>query len=194
MLTAVTGGIGSGKSVVCRMLRVMGYEVYDCDSRAKSLVDGDRSLQRRIMEEVCREAVDISSGVIDRRLLGEIVFNDVSKLAVLNSIVHSAVRSDIKRWHSSHAGKILFIETAILYQSGLDLMVDAVWEVCAPQELRKSRVMGRDALSEGEIAARMRSQDSYACERRHARITRLVNDGINPLLPQVSDALDKIIQ
>ena len=77
VLTAVSGGIGSGKSVVCAVLRAMGYQVYDCDSRARMLMDNDKAIVARIADEVARDAVDVA-GAIDRRRLADIVFNDVA--------------------------------------------------------------------------------------------------------------------
>ena len=121
MLIAVTGGIGAGKSVVCRVLRTMGYPVFDCDSEAKALMDADCDIKRRIAIEIDESAV--CCGNIDRRRLAEIVFADVAKLEILNSIVHGAVRQRIAEWEQTLAGRLLFVETAILFPSGLNRLV-----------------------------------------------------------------------
>ncbi|MDE6436166.1 MAG: dephospho-CoA kinase, partial [Muribaculaceae bacterium] len=92
-LIAITGGIGSGKSVVSRVLRAMGYPVYDCDSQAKAIMDADAEIHRRLCSEI--DAAVVTDGVIDRKRLAEIVFNDKAKLAVLNAIVHSAVKAHL---------------------------------------------------------------------------------------------------
>lgn len=131
-LIAICGGIGSGKSVVCRIVAAMGHEVYDCDSRAKEIMDCSAEIKNAIACRVHREAI-APDGSIDRRRLGEIVFSDAEALARLNSIVHAAVREDLALWAARRPGKLLFVETAILYQSGLDAMVDEVWDVEAPQ-------------------------------------------------------------
>lgn len=180
---AVTGGIGSGKSVVCRVLSAIGHEVYDCDSQAKRLMDESpeikAALQRRIHPDV------VTDGIIDRRLLSSIVFNDSDKLAMLNSIVHAAVRSDIAHWIDSHEGEgMLFIETAILYQSGLDKMVDEVWEVTAPDSVRIERVMRRNGLAESEVRARIDSQ-AFEPAEPHKVVRAIVNDGCQSLLEQI---------
>ena len=120
MLIAVTGGIGAGKSVVCRVLRAMGYPVFDCDSEAKALMDADCDIKRRIAIEIDESAV--CGGSIDRRRLAEIVFADAEKLEILNSIVHGAVRQRIAEWAQTLAGRLLFVETAILFQSGLNYL------------------------------------------------------------------------
>ena len=120
-LTAITGGIGSGKSVVSRILRVLEYPVYDCDSRAKALMDADVIIKQQIIHDIDRETI-AADGTIDRRRLASIVFADAEKLAALNAIVHSAVRLDIQRWAEDCGNSHAFVETAILFQSGLNYM------------------------------------------------------------------------
>lgn len=180
-LIALTGGIGSGKSVVARMLRAMGYEVYDCDSRAKAIMDADPAIRARIADEVAADAV--TGDMIDRRRLAEVVFSDPQSLCRLNSIVHGAVRSDITSWAASRS--TAFVETAILYQSGIDRMVDQVWEVVAPVPLRLRRAMQRDAADAEAVRARIDAQDSFIPEHQHPVCRQIVNDGVMPLLPQL---------
>lgn len=186
LCVAITGGIGSGKSVVIRMLTAMGYPVYDCDSRAKSLMDCSPAIKRKIAEEISAESVG-TDGVIDRSVLADVVFRDSEKLQRLNSAVHDAVRQDIDSWRSGRT--LSFVETAILYQSGLDRMVDEVWEVIAPRELRIERVMARSGLSREQVAQRMAVQDSYEIETLHPNSFELINDGDCALLPQVESLL-----
>lgn len=180
-LIALTGGIGSGKSVVARMLRTLGYEVYDCDSRAKAIMDADPSIRARIAAEVCSEAVVGDS--IDRPRLAKVVFSDADALCRLNSIVHGAVRADISSWASSR--DVAFVETAILYQSGIDRMVSEVWEVVAPMELRLLRAMQRDNAPAESVRARIEAQDAFTPESLHPVRREIVNDGVVPLLPQL---------
>lgn len=184
-LIAISGGIGSGKSVVAAMLRAMGHEVYDCDSRAKKIMDSDSAIISRIASEVCAEAV--VCGSIDRRRLAEVVFSDAHALSRLNSIVHGAVRSDIARWASDRS--LAFVETAILYQSGLDRMVSEVWQVIAPLSLRLGRAMRRDNASEQAVRARIATQDSHIPVRVHPCVREIVNDEVEPLLPQLLSLL-----
>lgn len=186
-LIALTGGIGSGKSVVARMLRAMGYEVYDCDSRAKAIMDADPSIRARIAGEVCAEAV--VGHTIDRPLLAKVVFSDSRALSRLNDIVHGAVRADISSWAGS--GEIAFVETAILYQSGIDRMVSEVWEVVAPVALRLSRAMQRDGATARSVKARIDAQDTYTPQSLHPVRKEIVNDGVVPLLPQLLTLLSE---
>ena len=184
-LIAVTGGIGAGKSVVCRILGAMGYEVYDCDSRARALMDASPSIKNVIAGEICPEAVD--GDRIDRRRLSEGVFSDRELLEKLNSAVHGAVRHDIEQWRLNR--RTAFVETAILYQSGLDRMVDEVWEVVAPEDLRIRRVMARSGLMPDEVRCRIESQ-RIDVTRPHACLRTVVNDDVLPLLPQIESLLD----
>lgn len=156
-IIAITGGIGSGKSIVSRILRILQYPVYDCDSRAKALMDTDMRIKERIRLEIAEEA--IFQGNIDRRILAEKVFADEAKLRILNSICHTAVRADIQQWSQRHGNSpLLFVETAIMFTSGLNSDVDAEWRVTAPAEMRIQRVIARNGLPRTQIEARMDSQ------------------------------------
>ena len=101
MLIAISGGIGSGKSIVARMLVAMGYDIYDCDSRARRLIDENISIKKAISDNLgaCCIAGD---GRLDRKVVGDIVFNNPDKLALLNSITHAAIREDIALWHKNN--------------------------------------------------------------------------------------------
>lgn len=199
-LIAIAGGIGSGKSVVSRILRIMGYRVYDCDSRAKELMGQSEEMKSRIKEEVFSNAVTLSpSGTlqIDRKALAKAVFSDTRKLNRLNEIVHGAVKHDVEQWRETNGacGKPLFVETAILYTSGMDQMVDGVWMVEAPMQIRLLRAMGRDNATKEEIAARINKQHSEevkAAAWPHTHTSIIINDGIFPLLPQITGLLAEL--
>lgn len=186
-LIAVTGGIGSGKSVVCNVLRTLGYPVYDCDSRAKALMDADQEIKRRIASEITPSAID-ADGRIDRKALSRIVFNDADKLNTLNAIVHSAVRADLRAWRKALKCDVCFVETAILYQSGLDREVEAVWEVTAPVDVRIARVQKRSGLTADEVRARIASQ-SFTPPTLHPLTYPIINDGRTSLLQQIAALL-----
>ena len=189
-LIAITGGIGSGKSTVSHALEAMGFIVYDCDSQAKRLTDCSPEILSRIAAEISPTALN-DDGTLNRKALADIVFNDSSSLGCLNAIVHSAVLNDIRQWIECHRNSqaLLFIETAILYQSGLDKLVDEVWHVEAPKNIRLTRVMQRNNLIAEEVEARINAQDSFRPEELHPRIFTILNDNTAALLPQIKSLL-----
>lgn len=185
-VTAITGGIGSGKSIVSRILRIMGYEVYDCDSEAKLLMDSSTDIKDALVAEFGESVV--GEGRINRQELSKIVFGDDNKLRKLNEIVHSHVKEHLSKWISSRRENA-FVETAILYQSGLDKFVDEVWEIMAPKEIRLLRAISRDNSSEEMIQKRIDAQDSFVPSSRHTNVYQIINDGDIAVLPQVLSLL-----
>lgn len=188
-IVVISGGIGSGKSMLCSILRAMGYEVYDCDSRAKSIMDSDAGIKRVIAEQICPDAV--VDGVINRQRLAEVVFTDEELLNILNEAVHTAVKYDIMQWAEKR--NPAFVETAIMYQSGLDRVASQVWEVTAPREVRIDRVMLRSGLSREAVEQRMAVQDGYIPEHIHPVVYPVVNDGEAALLPQVEALINQLL-
>ena len=133
-IIAITGGIGSGKSIVSRVLRAHSYTVYDCDSEAKRLMDIDTDIHDKLNKLIHPQAV--VDRRINRPLIAEIVFSSDEKLSLLNSIVHHAVIEDLRRINVGELPhNILFIETAILYQSHIDEMASAYRTRHAAQRL-----------------------------------------------------------
>lgn len=189
MLTAISGGIGCGKTIVSRIVIAMGYPVYDCDSRATEIMNTDPEIKRSIAEDIHPDCVR-ADGMIDRKRLSEIVFSDYEALQRLNAIVHGAVRKDLASWYGEQGDVCAFVETAILYQSGIDRMVDEVWEIDAPLDLRVERVMARNGFSREHVLARISSQESFEVQERHSNVRIISNDSISPLLPQIERALN----
>ena len=154
----ITGGIGAGKSTLCDILRDMGVAVYDSDSRAKQLMSDDEAL-RDALVEAFGSGVYTSEG-LDRGYLARCVFGDAEALQRLNGIVHPAVIRDFETWAEAQEGDYVVLESAILFESGLDSRVDAVVAVMAPEELRVERAMQRDGASREDILRRIRNQMS----------------------------------
>lgn len=161
-MIVIAGGIGAGKSVVSRVLRLRGAGVYDCDSRARILMDESRNIVSQMIEYLGEEVVD-ADGKIDRKATAEIIFSDTEKRRWLNSVVHRAVRDDISAWCASDASNI-YVESAIPAESGLLEMTSEVWYVDASEEERVERVMTRSGLSAEEVRRRISSQ-RYELER-----------------------------
>lgn len=156
-LVAISGGIGSGKSVVSDVLRVMGFPVYDCDAMAKSLMDNSPEIKAKL-KEVFGDSV-VQDGIIDRKQLAGLVFGNGAALEQLNGIVHPAVVNDVLMWYSAQKSSLSFVETAILKESGLVDVVDAVLAVCADKETRISRVERRNGLTRKAVLDRMAMQN-----------------------------------
>lgn len=183
-LIAITGGIGSGKSVVAQLLHVMGYEVYDCDSRAKQLMTTSASLRERLIGAFGSEVY--SGAAINREALAAKVFADKNQLAKLNSIVHPAVISDIGEWADKRSNSdLLFVETALLRESGVDRLTDDVIVVTAPIELRIERVMKRNNATREQVEARIKAQGNFDFPKAMV----VINDDVTPIIPQLINLL-----
>lgn len=188
-MIVLAGGIGSGKSVVARILRLKGFGVYDCDFEAKRLMNSDKELMGEV-EKIAGETV-YADGKLDRKKLASIIFSDETKRRRINSVVHSAVRRDVERWLAKDAGNI-FVETAIAAESGIDLLADAVWIVWADERVRIARVEMRDGRAEDEILKIIQSQAEE--EKRILKCGREVvminNNPDSQLLAQIDKALE----
>ena len=155
---AICGGIGSGKSTVCRMFAERGVAHYDSDSRAKALMNESAELHEALVAEFGEECYE--GGVLNRTYLAAKVFGSDEQLAKLNSIVHPAVKDDFLRWAEEQEGDYCIVETAILFESGFDALVDQKVAILAPQPLRVMRAMERDGATKEQIEARIKAQMS----------------------------------
>ena len=185
-IVAIVGGIGSGKSLVSRVLRLLGYEVYDCDSRAKALMNTSPIIKRQLIDAF-GEDVFTSDGTVNRQVLAQIIFSNKAALERVNAIVHPQVIADILRTADVVSQQPLFVETAIPHQSGIDGLAHSLWLVDAPIDVRIARVIARDGASRSQVVARINSQDfSQLC---NPHIHRIVNDGSLALIPQITKLL-----
>ena len=155
---AVCGGIGSGKSTICRMFAERGVAHYDSDSRAKALMNESAELRAALIAEFGEECYE--GGELNRAYLASKVFGSEEQLAKLNSIVHPAVKADFQRWAEEQEGDYCILETAILFESGFDALVDQKVAILAPQPLRVMRAMERDGATKEQIEARIKAQMS----------------------------------
>ena len=184
---AITGGIGSGKTLISKILLSLGYYIYNCDVMAKTIMDNNNSIKIALVKDIDKSVIN-SDNSINRKRLAEIVFNDPLKLEQLNKIVHKFVKDDIKNWIIANKlknnKKPIFIETAILYQSGIDKLVDEVWEVVASEETRINRVIKRNGISRNEIKSRISSQQFEPSQKHYN--TKIINNDLNyPVLAQI---------
>jgi dephospho-CoA kinase len=186
MIIGITGGIGSGKSVIAKQLRKMGYSVYDTDSEAKRIIVEDATVREQMTalfgEEVYKD------GVYQTALVAQQVFADKNLLVKLNAIVHPAVKADIiSKFRSlgvlseplKRDSGLFFIECAILFQAGFDVLCDKVVAVTAPEDIRLERVIARDHSDMNKARARMRAQEAEKDLQRADIVIN--NDGTTPI-------------
>ena len=185
-LIAITGGIGSGKSVVARIVNVMGFGVYDCDSRAKALMTEDAGVREQLVEAFGKDIYH-DDGSLNRQHLSSIAFADERALGRLNAIVHPATARDMLQWgrrQSDLGAKAAFVETALLRTAGLDRLVDEVWHVTAPDDIRVARVMVRSGLTAEQVRERMSAQSIEDTVAPGEQV--IVNDNTAAVLPQIN--------
>ena len=188
----ITGGIGSGKTMVSHILKAMGYPIYNADLEARLIIDTNPEVIEQIK---LLFGNDIYVGEkLDRAKVSSLVFNDNSLLQSLNSIVHPAVAQHFNIWKKRHNNvKLTFKEAAIIFESGAYKQVDAVVAVVAPQELRINRVCQRDGVTPEQVLQRMANQLSD--EELVAKSDFvLINDSIRLLLPQVTELISKVLK
>ena len=154
----ITGGIGSGKSTVCDILREFDVAVYNSDVRAKELMMESVSLRQALVERFGEEVYNAEG--LNRAYLAQRVFGSTSELEALNAIVHPAVMADFDAWAEAQQGNYVVLESAILFEAQLENRVDVVVSVMAPESLRVERAMQRDGASREQIVARIKAQMS----------------------------------
>lgn len=183
----ITGGIGSGKSTVCRIFHeVLGVPIFYADIWAKKLIQFDPELRAGIID-LFGPGAYLENGDYNRPYVANIAFSDSAKLAALNALVHPAVEAESLDWHQrqSELGAPYTIkEAALLVESGGYRHLDFLIVVTAPEDLRIQRVIERDGITEEQVRARMRGQLPETDKLNLADFV-IVNDGMELLLPQV---------
>jgi dephospho-CoA kinase len=180
----ITGGIGSGKSTVCRIFAVLGIPIYDADSQAKQLMTTDPELRQDIAK-LLGDAAYLPDGTLNRAYISSRVFGNPELLAQLNGLVHPAVGRHSLQWREAqHGTPYTLYEAALLMESGGYKRMDKLIVVTAPLESRIERVILRDGLSRQEIEARMARQ--WPEEQKIAAADFLIhNDNQTGLIAQV---------
>lgn len=178
----LTGGIGSGKSTVANVFRVLNVPVFEADAEGRRLLKEDTAVGAAVRDRFGPTV--FRDGLIDRAALGAIVFNDKQALADLNGIIHPAVRASFNTWASEQTAPYVVMEAAILAETGNHKAFDRILVVTAPEELRIRRVMERDGVEAEAVQARMSNQLSD--DERNALADHLIeNDDRHLVIPQV---------
>lgn len=156
MKIGITGGIGSGKTSVCRVFNVLGIPVYSADTEAKRIMSSDSDIMEKV-RKIARKDV-YSTGTLDRIELAKLIFNDQSILKQINRIVHPVVFENFKAWTKTIIADYVILEAAILFESDASGVVDKTILVVAPVEQRIERVIRRNNLTKEQVLERIRNQ------------------------------------
>ncbi|MDR1116000.1 MAG: dephospho-CoA kinase [Tannerella sp.] len=182
----ITGGIGSGKSVVSSLIAMNGIPIYTADTESKRLSDSSPVIRRKLVA-LYGNSLYVNN-VLDRKRLASIIFSDEKALKSVNEIIHPVVQKDFQAWIKQQKTNICVIESAILFESRFDKIVDITLLVYAPVGLRLTRVMERDGANEADIMKRMNRQMPDELKRKQADFV-IINDEVEALLPQVDQFL-----
>ncbi|MDE7377633.1 MAG: dephospho-CoA kinase [Paraprevotella sp.] len=183
----ITGGIGSGKSFVCRLLAERGVPVYSCDEEAGRLMENHPCI-REALTDLLGEEIYTGEGRLNKPLLAAWLFASSGHAEQVNAIVHPVVKRDFVAWAQRQTVPVVAVESAILFEAGMDTLVDRVLLVDAPREVRLRRTMLRDGATREQVEHRMNCQMPDEERRLRARDI-LYNDGRNDLKQEVERLL-----
>jgi dephospho-CoA kinase len=185
----ITGGIGSGKSYVSRIIKSMGFPVYHSDESAKLLMESNQEIKEGL-QLLFGESI-YEKGELNKNKLAELIFESPELREKVNALVHPNVRADFAQWASNQSKEIVFNEAAILFETGANTNFDATILVIAPEAIRIDRVMKRENCSRALVLKRIQSQWSDEQKSGLANF-QIINDSVSPLLIQVEKVLEKI--
>ena len=190
VIVGITGGIGSGKTFVCQILRAMGYPVFFSDQEAKNIIMHNRTVKQQITELFGTYSY-LNDGQLNRKHLSNQIFNNKDLLAQMNQIVHPAVRAAFKDWTNQQTSTVVFNEAAIIFETGIYKNYDHVVLVTASKNTKLNRIQKRDNASLEDIEKRMNAQ--WTDEQKTPLTSFTINnDDDVMLLPQINGILEKI--
>ena len=192
MKIGLTGGIGSGKSVVAKVFNSLGVPVYHADERAKQLMQNEQQIIDQLIRILGKDIYQ--EGRLNRKKMASIIFSKPDLLKQVNEIVHPFVLKDFEGWAEKQFNKpYVLAEAAILFESGMHKTIDYTIAVAAPEELRITRIMNRDGVSREQVQQRMNNQ---LPEKEKIKMAGFViyNDDTQFVLPQVLKIHDELIK
>ncbi len=189
MKLGITGGIGSGKTSVCRVFNVLGIPVFSADPEARKVMSADKKIIKSINEIAGRNIYP--GGNLDRMALASLIFNDQESLRRVNELVHPVVFDNYIRWAEEQTTPYVIMEAAILFESGANKLVDRVATIIAPLEERISRVIFRNKLTKEQVMERIKNQmtDEERIKRSDYVINNSENEMIIPVILQIHEDL-----
>lgn len=189
----ITGGIGSGKTTVCKIFEVLGVPIYYADDRAKEIVNTDRNVIREV-KGLFGDDIYLSDGKLNRKRVADIVFNFPELLEQYNAIIHPVVIEDAKKWmRKNQQHDYVIKEAALLFEANTYKDLDYIICVTASIPVRMQRIKLRDNISEEQILARIKNQMPEEEKIRRCDFV-IYNNGDAPLIPQVMKINEKLIQ
>lgn len=184
----ITGGIGSGKSTVCKIFKLLGVPVFEADLVAKALINSDAEIRTGLIQFFGKDIYS-SDNKINRKMLANLIFNDDLLMEKVNRLVHPAVRNKYLIWVKQQNSIYVIHEAAILFESGFYKMTDYSILVSAPEDMRIERVTHRDNIDLEMVKSRMLKQWTDE-EKRKLASFEIVNDNKKLLIPQILE-IDK---
>lgn len=188
----ITGGIGSGKTSVCRVFSILGVPVFEADNAARDIMNNDPGIKQELNDLAGKDLYQ--GGNLNRQELASIIFNDGEMLSRVNSLVHPVVFSRFEKWAGEQAAPFVIMEAAILFESGGAKLVDRVAAVTAPEEERIERVMKRSCLSRLQVAERLKNQmsDEERVSKSDYVIANAENEMIIPQVLRINNEIKEI--
>jgi dephospho-CoA kinase len=187
----ITGGIGSGKSTVCKIFKLLGIPVFEADLVAKTLINSNSEIKTGLIQ-LFGKGIYAADNKIDREMLAKLIFTDDLLLEKVNQMVHPKVRNEFLNWMKQQNATYAIHEAAILFESGFYKMMDYTILVTAPENMRIYRVSKRENILPEMVRSRMEKQWTDE-EKRKLASAELVNDNKNLLIPQILE-IDKNIK
>ena len=187
MKLGITGGIGSGKTSVCRVFNVLGIPVYSADYEAQLLMNNNRQIKEGINRIAGKDLY--KTGILDKMALASLIFSDEDSLHRVNKLVHPIVLQEFDKWASLQVAPYAIIEAAILFESGASELVDRIATVVAPVEERIERVVKRNLLTREQVQERINNQvdDEFRISKSDYVIHNSENDMIIPVILQIHE-------
>lgn len=189
----ITGGIGSGKSTVCKVFSILGIPVFSADFEARQIMDNDQSVIKKINSTVGRDMY--GNGSLDRTELARMIFNDKDLLGRVNSIVHPVVFERFIDWSAKQTAPYVIMEAAILFESGASKLVDRVLTVVTPMNERIERMLRGNKFTKQQVLERMKNQTDDDTRIRNSDyvIYNSENDLILPAILKVHEEIMNVV-
>lgn len=192
IIIGVTGGIGSGKSYICRIISSLGFPVYNCDAEAKKLMNTNKHIINSLKQLIGENSYD-SEGNLNKPIIAQFLFANEENAHKINSVVHPVVKEDFRSWASAQNADLIFMESAILFESGFNDVVDNVITITAPPETRIERTIRRDNTTREQVIARMNQQmqDEERVRLSDYIICNNTNDNVEQQIKTIIETLNK---